>query len=184
MPDAVWKFDWEGNEMSEPNYLNPHGLAQPRYVPTPAEQDGEANKMVDKMNNETDAKATTCVSCGAATNGPYCGECGGRKGRQAMADMTREEAARELDNTACCFSDKRFRNAMHMAAAALRGPVPDHITGLVPCGCGCNPELRADDGGWYQVYCTGCDMHGGYSHTPNNVIEEWNEAMGYKGGAE
>ena len=49
--------------------------------------------------------------------------------------MTRDEA-REIDNTACCFSDKKFRNAMHMAAAALRGPQPDPITGLVPCGCG------------------------------------------------
>lgn len=38
-----------------------------------------------------------------------------------MADMTRKEAARELDNTACCFSDKRFRDAMHMAADSLRG---------------------------------------------------------------
>ena len=35
--------------------------------------------------------------------------------------MNREDAAREIDNTACCFSDKRFRDAMHMAAAALRG---------------------------------------------------------------
>ena len=34
--------------------------------------------------------------------------------------MTRDEAAREIDNTACCFSDKKFRNALHMAAAALR----------------------------------------------------------------
>ena len=36
--------------------------------------------------------------------------------------MNREDAAREIDNTACCFSDKRFRDAMHMAAAALREP--------------------------------------------------------------
>ncbi len=50
--------------------------------------------------------------------------------------MNRQEAAREIDNTACCFSDKRFRDAMHMAADALRGPQPDPITGLVPCGCG------------------------------------------------
>ena len=47
--------------------------------------------------------------------------------------MTREDAAREIDNTACCFSDKRFRDAMHMAAAALRGPQPDSETGLMPC---------------------------------------------------
>jgi hypothetical protein len=47
--------------------------------------------------------------------------------------MTREEAAREIDNTACCFSDKRFRDAMHMAAAALRGPQPDPKTELKGC---------------------------------------------------
>ena len=47
--------------------------------------------------------------------------------------MNREEAAREIDNTACCFSDKRFRDAMHMAAAALRGPQPDPDTGLKGC---------------------------------------------------
>ena len=35
--------------------------------------------------------------------------------------MNRQEAAREIDNIACCFSDNRIRNAMHMGAAALRG---------------------------------------------------------------
>ena len=44
--------------------------------------------------------------------------------------MTREDAAREIDNTACCFSDKRFRDAMHMAAAALRGPQADPDNGV------------------------------------------------------
>ena len=52
--------------------------------------------------------------------------------------------------------------------------------GLVRCGCGCEPELRFDELGWYEVYCTGCDMHGGNSHIPDNVIEEWNTAMGWR----
>lgn len=100
------------------------------------------------------------------------------RGFGAMVENGRggsEEAKKDLD-------------AIDLAIATIQSkialPQPDPITGLVPCGCGCNPELRADDRGWYQVYCTGCDMHGGNSHTPDNVIEEWNEAMGYKGGAE
>jgi len=70
--------------------------------------------------------------------------------------------------------------ALDAAITALRGPQPDPETGLVPCGCGCKPELRDDGWGWYQVYCTGCDMHGGNSHTPDGVIEEWNTAMGWR----
>jgi hypothetical protein len=77
-----------------------------------------------------------------------------------------------------------YDTACLMAVDALRGPQPDPDTGLVPCGCGCKPELRDDGWGWHQVYCTGCDMHGGNSHTPDGVIEEWNTAMGWKGGAE
>jgi hypothetical protein len=72
--------------------------------------------------------------------------------------------------------------AIEKAVEALSGPTPDPDTGLVPCGCGCKPELRYD--GWYQVYCTGCDMHGGNSHTPDGVIEEWNTAMGWREGNE
>ena len=103
--------------------------------------------------------------------------------------MTREEARvllRTLNNqVTSAFYDGDFWveegtfEAFEVADAALRDPQPDPITGLVPCGCGCEPELRNEDWGWYQVYCTGCDMHGGNSHTPDGVIEEWNTAMGY-----
>ena len=79
--------------------------------------------------------------------------------------------------------------AFEVADAALREKAEreralDPDTGLVPCGCGCKPELRDEGRGWYQVYCTGCDMHGGNSHTPDGVIEEWNTAMGMKEGVE
>jgi hypothetical protein len=75
---------------------------------------------------------------------------------------------------------KRFILAVDVALDALLGPQPAPDTGLVPCGCGCEPELRDDGRGWYQVCCTGCDMHGGNSHTPDGVIEEWNTAMGWR----
>ena len=99
--------------------------------------------------------------------------------------MTREEAAREIDNTACCFSDKRFRDAMHMAAAALRGPQADPDTGLVPCGCGGAPiECGAKNKSDWRYKCQVCGIE--TSSQPNNdwAIHVWNCAMGYKGADE
>jgi hypothetical protein len=94
--------------------------------------------------------------------------------------MNRQEAIAELKRMASTIEwdyPLAAQIAIEKAVEALSGPTPDPDTGLVPCGCGCKPELRYD--GWYQVYCTGCDMHGGNSHTPDGVIEEWNTAMGY-----
>jgi hypothetical protein len=95
--------------------------------------------------------------------------------------MTREEAARDIDNTACCFSDKQFRDAMHMAADALRGPHPDPITGLVPCGCGgvarvavqyAYPDER-------RVFCERCGLTTIWLSAPMSVLQfHWNRAMG------
>ena len=98
--------------------------------------------------------------------------------------MNRQEAAAILKDNLYGFVGDDITEALYLAVEALEGPAPDPKTGLVPCGCGCKPELRDDGWGWHQVYCTGCDMHGGNSHTPDGVIEEWNTAMGWKGGAE
>ena len=96
--------------------------------------------------------------------------------------MNKQEAIAELKRMASTIEwdyplDAQI--AIEKAVEALSGPTPDPDTGLVPCGCGCKLELRDEGRGWYQVYCTGCDMHGGNSHTPDGVIEEWNTAMGY-----
>lgn len=106
--------------------------------------------------------------------------------------MNREEAARDIDNTACCFSDKRFRDAMHMAAAALRGPQPDPITGLVPCGCGGKAYVWPSEPTQftkvitaYQVGCIECAMTTVWVRgKQENAVKVWNRAMGWKGGAE
>ena len=105
--------------------------------------------------------------------------------------MNREDAAREIDNTACCFSDKRFRDAMHMAAAALRGPQPDPDTGLVPCGCGGKAKIWPSEPTQfthvitdYEVGCTECAMTTGWVRgKQENAMNVWNTAMGWKGGA-
>ena len=97
--------------------------------------------------------------------------------------MNREEAAREIDNTACCFSDKRFRDAMHMAAAALRGPQPDPITGLMPCGCGGKAEYYyhpIED--WVAVECVECGAGTSYKDTKEQARDAWNLSHSYREG--
>ena len=53
----------------------------------------------------------------------------------------------ERDNAAATIEDaaNNLQEAINMAIAALRGPQPDPITGLVPCGW-CGPERI----GWFS----------------------------------
>lgn len=64
------------------------------------------------------------------------------------------------------------------ALAALRGPVPDPGTGLIPCGCGAPAVVipYADD-----LFFVACDA--GCVNTDNHASEDkaitaWNRAMG------
>ena len=94
--------------------------------------------------------------------------------------MTREDAAREIDNTACFFSDKRFRDSMHMAAAALRGPQPDPITGLAPCGCGGKPTFLYSYVARDDECCLECPRCGAKSALrlgEERARDSWNTAM-------
>ena len=94
--------------------------------------------------------------------------------------MTREEAAREVHNIACCFSDKRIRDVMHMAADALRGPQPDPITSLVPCGCGGKAETHELFGlysGTYMTDCKECATGTTQYNTKKESQDAWNTAM-------
>jgi hypothetical protein len=75
---------------------------------------------------------------------------------------------------------------------ALRGPVPDPETGLVPCGCGgkarlTNHDLR--DSYMTVIRCASCGIEAGYvgidstKATQKKAETRWNRAMGYKGDA-
>lgn len=78
---------------------------------------------------------------------------------------------------------------MHMAANALRGPQPDPITGLVPCGCGGKailfhqPDIEGpgSDGDKWAVFCEKeCGMVTSDLTSREYAVEAWNTGMGYK----
>ena len=72
----------------------------------------------------------------------------------------------------------------------LKGPQPDPITGLVPCGCGGKAELEniEYDGDNWRVTCKECQTTAfetvremdGYWGGKESAIENWNRAMGFK----
>ena len=82
--------------------------------------------------------------------------------------MTREEAANILDlktrpEALADFVGPELAGIVHqamiMGAEALRGPQPDPITGLVPCGCGGEVEQEDFHDGFFpysRVTCRGC----------------------------
>ena len=109
--------------------------------------------------------------------------------------MTREEAARvlkylwiERDENAKSMQQltKSFferQEALRIGAAALRGPQPDPVTGLVPCGCGGKAEIRKWE--WsndsYIAGCTVCDANVDFPYDideTDKIISDWNRAMG------
>jgi hypothetical protein len=63
---------------------------------------------------------------------------------------------------------------------------PDPITGLVPCGCGGKAyfEKTSDDLYPSKVTCSNCHMSTDYTSDDDRSRRDWNQAMGYKGGAE
>lgn len=76
--------------------------------------------------------------------------------------------------------------AFDVAVAALRGPQPDPITGLVPCGCGGRSfvwegRMHSDT---YYVQCLFCGVRTVDRVKKADAIREFNTAMGWKGGAE
>lgn len=102
--------------------------------------------------------------------------------------MTREEAAQVLEALGYDDYDKRNDAAVSMAIAALRGPIPDPVTGLVNCGCGGKAKLHVwqSNGGNISVTCPNCTMQItgiGDDEVTERIIQNmrdlWNRAMGY-----
>jgi hypothetical protein len=67
---------------------------------------------------------------------------------------------------------------------ALRSPTPDPKTGLMPCGCG---GKAVDNDGieyGYGYKCQKCGIATMAGSNRDCAKEDWNTAMGWKGGAE
>lgn len=97
--------------------------------------------------------------------------------------MTRGEAMEELQ----WMINGSAVEAMEIAIAVLRGPVPDPETGLVPCGCGGKVEtheLFGEYSGTYMTDCKKCATGTTQYNTKKEAQDAWNTAMGWKGGAE
>jgi hypothetical protein len=106
--------------------------------------------------------------------------------------MTREQIIKNLEYLIQFLPGKSIyaEKTLTCAIAALRGPVPDSETGLVPCGCGGKAKVWPSDLRQamvtdYEVGCTECAMTTGWVRgKQENAVKVWNTAMGWKGGAE
>jgi hypothetical protein len=112
-------------------------------------------------------------------------------------EMTREEAADLLlrlrsENYLDDYDHfgEQEEIAIGIAIAALRGPVPDHETGLVRCGCGGKAKLYHYDvedafrdafpDDYWVVFCDDCGIETGNEPTEQQAKTAWNTAMGYR----
>ena len=117
--------------------------------------------------------------------------------------MTREEAAeftRKLleraEINAFPGKPKRINNIpvfyFEAVLSALRGPQPDPITGLVPCGCGGKAAVKkgVNHRSGYYVICEKCECNIGLDRddflrpygaypTEEQAVSDWGTAMGY-----
>lgn len=102
--------------------------------------------------------------------------------------MNREEAARVIESHAKHGVGTGLfglPEAFTAAVTALRGPQPDPITGLVPCGCGGVTEQTDFHDGFFphsKVECLECGiemMRAGYTilEAHDEVKRDWNRAM-------
>ena len=105
-----------------------------------------------------------------------------------MADMSREEAAQylawmqKLYPGAEITIEQEEIDAIKVAITALRGPVPDPETGLVPCGCGGKASFYYWDAR-VQAVCEECSMETAHLLSCDEARDEWNISHGYKGDA-
>lgn len=95
------------------------------------------------------------------------------------AEMMDNETRQGLEHTIRAFT---------MARTALRGPQPDPITGLVPCGCGGKAKIWPSNLRQathviidYEVGCTECAMTTGWVRgKQEHAVKVWNTAMGWR----
>ena len=96
--------------------------------------------------------------------------------------MTREEAIGLLEWINSDYYDNRNDEAVSMAITALRGPIPNPETGLVPCGCGGEAVLRNVNIVETGNHCVSCGQCGVRTEwlSKDKAIKVWNAARGYR----
>ena len=112
--------------------------------------------------------------------------------------MTREQAIQVLINRYNSGGTRRRKDAEWRLATetvidALRGSQPDPDTGLAPCGCGGKAHIINSSGYSHRLYveCDRCDIVLGVEATgdgalqgiyryDDQIIKDWNRAMGYR----
>lgn len=67
--------------------------------------------------------------------------------------------------------------ALDAAMDVMCGPVPDHETGLVRCGCGGKAVLHDEN----KVSCNKCGITTLEQFTQDDARNDWNTAMGWRG---
>jgi hypothetical protein len=103
--------------------------------------------------------------------------------------MTREEAAKKWEWVVENFNDPAIYlwpdegQKLIESISLLRNPIPDPITGLVPCGCG-GKATRSYSSIGCVVFCASCGLSTKNTFFASEAVNAWNVAMGYKGGAE
>ena len=116
---------------------------------------------------------------------------------ECKTPMTRHEAVQALQTIRGAMRDEGFvvdgdniSTVFDRIAAVLSGPIPDPITGLVPCGCGGVPVLYSWDETLFSgdtpcldvtVACQKCGMGGNIWHESKlDAKNWWNTAMGWR----
>ena len=101
---------------------------------------------------------------------------------QAKIDSIEDDQAYSQLSKSMYEDGYRRIDACKAAIAALRGPQPDPITGLVPCGCGGKAKYFYDDkwgGDTFLVGCVSCCARTTW-RTLKESKEIWNRAIGWR----
>jgi len=81
-------------------------------------------------------------------------------------------------------TQRNLAEALPLAIEAMSRLLTDPITGLVPCGCGGKAVDKEEIDYGYGYKCQKCGIATMAGSSRDCAKEDWNTAMGWKGGAE
>ena len=103
--------------------------------------------------------------------------------REEAAEFTRKLVAR-AETIVFPKTPKTINNIpvfyFEAVLSALRGPQPDPITGLVPCGCGGALKFERFNDGFFDLERIACECGIEITSGPGFCKPAWNRAMGWR----